>query len=127
MIVAELTESVQVSLIGSGGLVLVAIVGLLGGLQLKRQKKLSTAVEVVRDQVQNDHGTNLRNDLDRVSQSVSFLDHTVEEVRTDIQWIREHLMLQSRRDIEDTADVREHRTRIYKRLDDLDERTKPKE
>ena len=127
MIVAALTESVQVSLIGSGGLVLVAIVGLLGGIQLKRQKKLSSAVEVVRDQVQNDHGTNLRNDLDRVSQSVSFLDHTVEEVRTDIQWIREHLMLQSRRDIEDTADVREHRTRIYKRLDDLDERTKPKE
>ena len=127
MIVAALTESVQVALIGSGGLVLVAIVGLLGGIQLKRQKKLSSAVEVVRDQVQNDHGTNLRNDLDRVSQSVSFLDHTVEEVRTDIQWIREHLMLQSRRDIEDTADVREHRTRIYKRLDDLDERTKPKE
>lgn len=127
MIFAALTESVQVALIGSGGLVLVAIVGLLGGIQLKRQKKLSTAVEVVRDQVQNDHGTNLRNDLDRVSQSVSFLDHTVEEVRTDIQWIREHLMLQSRQAIEDAADVREHRTRMYKRLDDLDERIKPKE
>lgn len=60
----------MIAAISAGGGLLVAIVaGVFGIVHTRRQKSrdaaISQKVEVVREQVQNSHGTNLRNDLDR--------------------------------------------------------------
>lgn len=57
-----MSPDVQVSVVTTGGMVIVALVGV--AIEILRRQ--SSALEEVRDQVSNTHDTNLRDDLDRV-------------------------------------------------------------
>lgn len=63
-----MSDAVLVALISTFGLIAVALVGVLfqNRSQGRRLDKLHAKTEVVRDQVQNSHGTNLRDDLDGI-------------------------------------------------------------
>jgi hypothetical protein len=63
------SDAVLVALIGSFGLIGAALVGVLVEL-VRRVNKVHAKAEVVRDQVQNSHGTNLRDDLDALRATV---------------------------------------------------------
>lgn len=74
--------------------ILVAIVaGVFGLLSITAQQLLARArkdMAVVKEQVANSHGTNLRDDLD-------FIRDLVLDVKTDIAWVRrDHLDLSHR-------------------------------
>lgn len=76
--------------------VIVAIVaGCFGLLSIIVQQLLNRArkdMQVVKEQIKNDHGTNLRDDLD-------FIRDLILDVRTDVGWIRrDHFDLVSRVD-----------------------------
>jgi Protein of unknown function (DUF2746) len=64
-----LDPTVQSAIVGLVGAVLVALISLLGILMQRHNKTLNT----VRDQVQNSHSTNLRDDVDRVLEGVAQL------------------------------------------------------
>jgi len=63
-----MSDAVLVALISAFAVISSALVGvLLQNVKLGRRiDKVHTKTEVVRDQVQNSHGTNLRDDLDRI-------------------------------------------------------------
>ena len=94
----------------------VAIIGVIGGIitvivQQRRQRKHTTAqaktLEIVRDQVQNSHGTNLRNDID--------------VVLSELRGLRKDVGRLDDRDLErgrDMRDLRQAVTEIDKKLDD---------
>jgi uncharacterized membrane protein len=74
-----------------------ALVGVLAGLIVPRLhrntrelKAQAGTLESVREQVQNSHGTNLRDDLD-------FIREVLLETRTDVAWIRREQLDQARR------------------------------
>ena len=104
--------------------VLVAVVSRQNG----KIKKTSQVVEEVRDQVANDHGTNLRDDLDvmrdenraLVEDFKKFADHfktQMDRVFSDIGGLRRDIGRADRRDIEDGVEIRELRTRVDGHLD----------
>ncbi len=93
-------------------------------------KKTSQVVEEVHDQVANDHGTNLRDDLDLmrdenralVEDFTNFTDEfktQMARVFSDISGLRSDIGRADRRHIEDCVDIRELRTRIDGHLDKL--------
>ncbi len=77
---AEVTPAVVVEVIRQGGTVLVALLGLVGVVGVptwRRLGKIKRAAEAThreaitaREQVKNDHGTNLRDDVDAVIRTV---------------------------------------------------------
>lgn len=99
--------------------VLVAVVSRQNG----KIKKTSQVVEEVRDQVANDHGTNLRDDLDLmrdenralVEDFKKFADEfktQMARVFSDISGLRHDIGRADRRDIEDGVEIRELRNRL---------------
>lgn len=66
-VATELAPAVVVELVRQAGAVVVAVVGLLGivGVPVwRRLGKIKAAAEATRHQTQNDHDTNLRDDVD---------------------------------------------------------------
>ena len=113
-----MTEGIWVALI-------TAVAGIVGiaiqqARQHKRTKAQSETLEVVRSQVQNDHGTNLRDDVDRVTDAVNRIEQSVSYIASELQGIRKDVGRLDRRDIEDTADLRETRTALERRIDRLE-------
>ncbi len=104
--------------------VLVAVVSRQNG----KIKKTSLVVEEVRDQVANDHGTNLRDDLDLmrdenralVEEFKKFADEfktQMARVFSDISGLRSDIGRADRREIEVGVEIRELRTRVDGHLD----------
>ena len=119
-------DSVIVAFIAGGfgvlSTLILNITSLIQNVKLKKQGAAnSAAVEVVREQVQNSHGTNLRDDLDVVLRTVAEheaaqkryegnqqeLKGTVEGISSDIRGMRADIGRLDRRDIENTATRRE--------------------
>ena len=126
-----MSEGVIVALIAAGGSVAVTIVGgIFGLLQLRKHRKQakeqSATLEVVRDQVQNSHGTNLRHDLDRVIEAVTRTEAAVGYVADEIKGIRKDIGRLDSRDLEDAADLRHTRDRLNRRIDDLERTIDPR-
>jgi hypothetical protein len=73
----------MIALISALSAVLIAIVGG-GSVHLRRQKKrdehLNTKLDVVKDQVTNDHDTNLRHDVDAVTHLIGSVKDTLEQL-----------------------------------------------
>ncbi len=78
---ADVTPAIVVEVIRQGGTVLVALLGLVGVVGVptwRRLGKIKRAAEAThreaitaREQVKNDHGTNLRDDVDRALEGVA--------------------------------------------------------
>jgi hypothetical protein len=78
----------MVALISALSAVLIAVVGG-GSVHLRNQKKrdehLNTKLDVVKNQVANDHGTNLRHDLDNVTSLVGSVKLLLETLSPQVQ------------------------------------------
>lgn len=70
------------ALITAAGAVLVALVALLGN--IVQRGGLRRDVSQIKEQVQNDHGTNLRHDIDQVLAHVGRVDGRVEALADDV-------------------------------------------
>lgn len=82
---------IAAALIAGAASVVVAIIGLFG-LILPRLHKNTASLNEVKDQISNDHGSNLRDDLD-------FIRDVVLDVKADTAWVRrDHLDLVGRVD-----------------------------
>ncbi|MFJ3907457.1 hypothetical protein [Streptomyces vinaceus] len=89
-----LEPSVQVAIVSAGGAITVALVGVLVELVRRQGAALAEVREhtqEARDQVSNDHSTNLRDDLDRVIHGLDrVLDGQAQHTR-DISSLRTEL------------------------------------
>lgn len=56
-----------------------------------------TLLETVREQVQNSHGTNLRDDVDRVLGGIDRLAEQLGTVQLDVSWLRREQLDQAKR------------------------------
>lgn len=78
-----MSDEVMIAIISALGAVLLAIVGG-GSVHLSRQKTQNThmndKLDVVKDQVTNDHDTNLRHDLDIVTRGISSVKDLLENL-----------------------------------------------
>lgn len=81
-----------------------ALVGVLAGLIVPRLHKNTrtlraqdAVLETVREQVQNSHGTNLREDVDKVLAGIGRLDERLTVVALDVNWLRREQFDQARR------------------------------
>jgi hypothetical protein len=82
---------IAAALIAGAASVVVAIIGLFG-LILPRLHRNTASLNEVKDQISNDHGSNLRDDLD-------FIRDVVLDVKADTAWVRrDHLDLVGRVD-----------------------------
>ena len=113
-----MTEGIWVALI-------TAVAGIVGiaiqqARQHKRTKAQTATLEEVRDQVSNDHATNLRDDVDKVTDAVHRIEQSVAYVVSEMQGLRKDIGRLDRRDIEDTADLRETRTALERRIERLE-------
>lgn len=95
-----MSEAVQVAFITSG----FALVGTLAALILPKLRKQGRDVRAVMHQVQNSHGTNLRDDIDKVLHGLEKVHETLmvhadvlTNLRTDITWERRERMDLARR------------------------------
>jgi hypothetical protein len=83
-----MSDEVMIALISALSAVLIAVVGG-GSVHLRRQKKrdarLSDKLDVVKDQVSNDHDTNLRHDIDAVTSLVGSVKSLVENLGSQVQ------------------------------------------
>ncbi|UOQ58086.1 DUF2746 domain-containing protein [Leucobacter allii] len=127
-----MTEAVVVALITAASGVAVAVVGgIFLLLQNRRQKRrdahVSEKLEVVREQVQNSHGTNLRDDLDRIADGLMQLGKNVEGLASDLRGVRRDIGRLDRRDIEDGADLRDLRQEFNRRVRTIEDTLNPKE
>ncbi|GAA0967377.1 DUF2746 domain-containing protein [Actinocorallia libanotica] len=98
-----LEPSAQGPLITAAGAVTVALTGVIVEL-LRRQKQ---TMSEVRDQVSNDHDTNLRDDLDRVIESLDRLLDGQHQHGRELRGLREEI-----------AHERRERLAVAERLDD---------
>jgi len=73
----------------SGGL---ALAGVLTTVILPKILKQGRAIHAVREQVQNSHGTNLRDDLDQVLYGIGHITEQIADIRTDLAWERRERM-----------------------------------
>ncbi|MEV1109927.1 DUF2746 domain-containing protein [Micromonospora sp. NPDC049751] len=85
---------VQQSLITAGGTVVVGLIGVLVELLRRQNKKLSEVKDhasAARDQVQNSHKTNLRDDVDRVIAGLEQLLEGQRQHTRDIGGLRDEI------------------------------------
>lgn len=92
----------------AAGAVVVALVALIGNIIQRGGMKRD--VGQIRDQVKNDHGTNLRHDIDQILAHVGYVDARLERLdgkldRLDAGWLR------NRRDIDDLIETTEQTRR----------------
>lgn len=93
----------QAALFTAGGTVTVALIGILAEL-LRRQ---AGAIAEVRNQVSNDHSTNLREDVDALHEDVREVLTAVRELREDLSFERAE-----RRDVSKRLDHHIEQTHI---------------
>jgi hypothetical protein len=78
-----MSDEVMVALISALSAIVLAIVGG-GSVHMRRQKKrdehLNGKLDVVKDQVTNDHDTNLRHDVDAVTHLIGSVKDTLEKM-----------------------------------------------
>lgn len=65
-----------------------ALVGTLAALIVPRQRRQGRQLELVREQVQNSHGTNLRDDIDALAHRMDMLLEGMSTLRLDVTWLR---------------------------------------
>ena len=80
------------SWLGLAGLAIIAVPTLAAALIAARRSGANgSAVEAVRDQVQNDHTNNLRDDIDEIRQAVIDIRGDLRVVRADVRELRGEL------------------------------------
>ena len=120
----------MIALITALSAVVIAIVSG-GSVHLRRQKKrdehLNTKLDVVKDQVTNDHDTNLRHDIDAVTRGVGSvmklletLGPQVQSLQTTINNMDSRLIDTDRRAIRVAESLAEHMLTAQRRDDRLD-------
>ena len=106
-----MSDEVLVAVVTTIGVVLSAVVtggfAILHKTQKNRDEKNQQVQETIREQVQNSHGTNLRNDIDRVLA-------VVESVQGDVRGIRKDVGRLDQRDMQRGHDF----GRLEEKLDD---------
>ena len=82
-----MSDDVLIALISALSAIVLAAVGG-GSVHLRRQKKrdehLSDKLDVVKDQVSNDHDTNLRHDIDHVADAVGSVKSLLENLGSQV-------------------------------------------
>lgn len=89
MMTAELWVAVWVALIGFVGVVVAAVVNAAG--QRRRQVEQGRKLDQIRGQVENSHGTNLRDDLDSLAGQLQRVASYVGDTRADLGLLRSEL------------------------------------
>lgn len=94
-----MSESLLIALVGAGQVIIVALLGTLGPILLRRVKRVERDTRVVKGEVKNDHSTNLRVEQDtRHTQNTRKLNvimrllgngaATLETMKEDIAYLR---------------------------------------
>jgi hypothetical protein len=108
--ILALEPQVQSALVTGGVTLTVALLGLFAELLRRQNKKLNKVgdhAEAARDQVQNSHKTNLRDDLDKVIEGLADVKALLRSQGKDISGMREEIRHE-----------RVERVYVEKRLDD---------
>jgi hypothetical protein len=89
----DVSVEVQVALVSAFGAIGVAVVGLIGSRMAKHGRQIASGaanIEAVREQVQNSHKTNLRDDIDslrdEMRQGFRLVHEAVHDVRVGLTW-----------------------------------------
>ena len=125
-----MSDEVTVALITALSAVVIAIVSG-GSVHLRRQKKrdahINTKLDVVKDQVTNDHDTNLRHDIDAVTRGVGSVMKLLENLGPQVQGLQttinnmdSRLIDTDRRAIRVAESLAEHMLTAQRRDDRLD-------
>lgn len=131
-----MTESIWLSLLAPGGVIVVVVGGIFAVVQSRKARKRDEVTEVIREQVQNSHGTNLRDDIDKVmtvtatlESNVTTLDERLRDVERAQRSQHELILAEMRgmrRDIGRLGDAdlqqAEERNQIRQKVDDLGDR-----
>ena len=125
-----MSDEVTIAIISALSAVLIAIVSG-GSVHLRRQKKrdahINTKLDVVKDQVTNDHDTNLRHDIDAVTRGVGSVMKLLENLGPQVQGLQttinnmdSRLIDTDRRAIRVAESLAEHMLTAQRRDDRLD-------
>ena len=90
---------------GIGDMVTIIVVALIGAVSTIYAAKAHKGINAVREQVQNKHATNLRDDIDRCIHAVESLTHDLQNLRHDLMAESDHRRLQ----ISDLRNELDHR------------------
>jgi Protein of unknown function (DUF2746) len=86
-----MSDEVMIALISALSAIVLAVIGG-GSVHMRRQKKrddhLNTKLDVVKDQVTNDHDTNLRHDIDAVAGLVGSVKGILETLVPQVQGLQ---------------------------------------
>ena len=99
-----MSDGALAALITAAGAIVVALVGVLS--VWVQNRKHSSAIEVVRSQVQNSHGTNLRDDLDVIRSLIEAQGEKQDSLASDVRGVRKDIGRLDERDIERGRDLR---------------------
>ncbi len=89
-------EAVAVEAVAVVGSILVAIVGLIGVVIARRHKNLEQATAVIRENVQNSHETNLRDDIDKIADRSERTETRLAQVERDVRSNHEMILAELR-------------------------------
>jgi Protein of unknown function (DUF2746) len=98
-----MSDEVMIALISALSAIVLAVIGG-GSVHMRRQKKrddhLNTKLDVVKDQVTNDHDTNLRHDIDAVAGLVGSVKGILETLVPQVQALQTTMNNMDRRVID---------------------------
>ena len=101
------------------------LLGLIFEKQRRAHAELAKGVEATRYQVQNDHDTNLREDLDRVIEGLDDIKTILHEHGRAIGGIRDDIRLEREQRMGDIQGIREDNRNLVKRFDNHLESNNP--
>jgi len=114
-----MSEAVWLAILGPGGLAALIVGGVFAIVHNRKAKKRDEVTEVIRSQVQNSHGTNLRDDVDKIMALVARVEGAVTSVASDVRGIRKDIGRLDERDLDDVAELRSVRDALNRRIDEL--------